>query len=112
MSDASGKHIRSAIETSRRVRGRRDVSAENGIVARDVLHGEIGLNGPSERHEPYHLDADTRDILIAHGRQDAAHALLNTMTLVTEVASLRRVVVVLMWLNIITLIVSWTTSHY
>jgi hypothetical protein len=53
---------------------------DNYAVARDVLHGELGLNGEPAQHE-YYLDQATRDTLLTHGRQDAAHALCNTKSL-------------------------------
>jgi hypothetical protein len=37
------------------------------------------------------MDQSTRDRLLAHARQDASHALLNTTTLLQQMASMRRV---------------------
>jgi len=47
-----------------------------GAIARNVLHEEIGLYADAQ--PTYHLDQETRDRLLAHARQDAAHALINT----------------------------------
>jgi hypothetical protein len=40
----------------------------------------------------YNLDEKTRDILLAHARQDAAHAFFNTKSLLERVAELKRLV--------------------
>jgi hypothetical protein len=63
-------------------------STANSIVARNVLQEDLGLY---EDHQPdYHLDQETRDRLIAHTRQDAAHALVNTIRLMQAVSKLER----------------------
>jgi hypothetical protein len=53
---------------------------DNYAIARDVLHGELGFNGKPVEDE-YNLDQSKLDTLVAHGRQDAAHALCNTKSL-------------------------------
>jgi hypothetical protein len=63
-------------------------SAENGVVARNVLQEELGLYGDDQPE--YHLDQKTCDRLIAHTRQDAAHALVNTISLMTDVSKLEQ----------------------
>lgn len=55
----------------------------NRAIARNVLHTELGRY--AETQPVYSLDQETRDRLIAHARQDAAHALLNTISLMKEV---------------------------
>ena len=62
----------------------------NELVAKDVLDQELGYDG-AER-AVYDLDQKTRDVLLAHGRKDAAHALLNTVTLLGRVQTLTRLV--------------------
>jgi hypothetical protein len=52
-----------------------------------VLHEDLGWVG--ESHHTYELDEDTRDRLLAHGRQDAAHAVYNSSSLLDEVQLLR-----------------------
>ena len=60
----------------------------NRFTAKEILHEELGLRSS---HQPdYGFDQTTRDRLIAHTRKDAAHALLNTMTLMKEVRELKR----------------------
>lgn len=64
------------------------LSGRNAVVARNVLHEELGYIG--ERRDPYHLDDDTRDILLAHARQDTAHALINSVSTLRELQSIQR----------------------
>ncbi|CCV06714.1 conserved hypothetical protein [Mesorhizobium metallidurans STM 2683] len=59
----------------------------NSMVARNILHEELGYF--SDVQTSYSLDEETRDRLIAHGRQDAAHALTNTIALMESQASRR-----------------------
>jgi t-SNARE complex subunit (syntaxin) len=63
----------------------------NAVVAKNVLHEELGYIG--ERREPYNLDQDTRDILLTHARQDAAHALANSYSALRELRSMRQIIV-------------------
>jgi hypothetical protein len=60
----------------------------NRVTAKEILQEEMGQRSLPQRE--YGLDQTTRDRLLAHTRQDAAHALLNTMTLMKEVRELRR----------------------
>jgi hypothetical protein len=68
--------------------GARDANLLNSIVAKNVLHEDLGRFDTIPQW--YRLDTDTRDRLIAHARQDAAHALFNTATLLEQVRTLRR----------------------
>jgi hypothetical protein len=68
--------------------GPKDANFLNSIVARNILHEDLGRFDTRLRR--YGLDDDTRDRLIAHARQDAAHALVNTATLLEQVKALRR----------------------
>ena len=43
-----------------------------------------------EWHHTYDVDEETRHRLLAHGRQDASHAVLNTSSLLDEVLLLKR----------------------
>jgi hypothetical protein len=54
----------------------------NRLVAQNMLHQELGRF--KERPPNYRLDEVTRDRLIVHARQDAAHALLNTISLMDQ----------------------------
>lgn len=68
-------------------------SWDNHAIAHGTLQGDLGTNG--KPRDPYYLDDMTRDILIAHSRQDAAHALLNTMSLLKRVRQLTIAVYIL-----------------
>jgi hypothetical protein len=66
------------------IRSRREVGQHghhvvNGAVARETLNQDLGYHSDSVNHA-YGLDDPTRDRLIAHARQDAAHAMLNGVT--------------------------------
>jgi hypothetical protein len=67
-------------------RGSNSTLAANPIIARHILEDDLGrfAEGPT----PYQLDQQTRDILLAHARQDAAEALLNTKALLEEMRGL------------------------
>ena len=68
--------------------GWKDANALNLVAARTVLQEDLGRF--SGHLQVYGLDDDTRDRLLAHARQDAAHALSNTATLLDQVKGLRR----------------------
>ena len=51
----------------------------NQAIARNVTDEEMGRYG--EHPLEYSLKQKTKDTLLAHGRQDAAHALCNTTSL-------------------------------
>jgi hypothetical protein len=53
-------------------------------------HVQEAFAGRGAGVKRYSLDDHTRDVLIAHARQDAAHALLNTATLLEQSRALRR----------------------
>src|SRR5260370_19801339 len=57
-------------------------ASDNEVIARNTLHMELG--NYSDKQLEYHLDEATRDRLVVYTRQDAAHALLNTITLMKE----------------------------
>ncbi|TAT69986.1 hypothetical protein [Rhizobium ruizarguesonis] len=60
----------------------------DAAIARNILHEELGQFSNPQR--VYQLDEATRDRLIAHGRQDAAHALLAIGSVELNVAKLNR----------------------
>ncbi|MHC2454523.1 hypothetical protein ACVMIX_001164 [Rhizobium leguminosarum] len=66
-----------------------DQAAVDAAIARNILHEELGQFEDSAL-ATYNLDDTTRDRLIAHARQDAAHAIMGIGTLTNEVRSLRR----------------------
>ncbi|MCJ2112970.1 hypothetical protein MKK64_17455 [Methylobacterium sp. E-025] len=78
-------------------------SADGGVIARETLHDELGYNGPPETQ--YDLDQGTRDILLAHARQDAAHALCNSIALLKRVKELTRAVYLLGSITIVLVLI-------
>jgi hypothetical protein len=60
----------------------------NSVVARNTLQEDLGRYSSGGHH--YNLDQDTRDRLLVHARQDAAHALLNTISMMKEMQKSRR----------------------
>ena len=70
--------------------GTTDAATKNFWISKNVLHEELGTFG--ETTEIYDLNKNTADILIAHGRQDIAHALLNTGSILKELKKIKIVV--------------------
>lgn len=68
--------------------GRRGAFYRNEVLARNVLHQELGWH--AEEPMTYEMGEDVRDRLIAHCRQDAAHAVLNGASALDAIKSLRR----------------------
>lgn len=89
MSDEIGANAAGVINFTRRLYGA-DAFRENGIIAREVAHEPVENKGKEPRSSDYYLDERSRDSLLVHGRQDASHALLNTKTIMDDVAALRR----------------------
>jgi hypothetical protein len=81
------EHLRQQLSFARDT-GATDPSSLNFIAAKNILHEDLGRFDTILHW--YRLDDDARDRLIAHTRQDAAHALLNTATLLDQVRALRR----------------------
>ena len=69
--------------------GRRDTTSDNNVVAQNILEGDLGYFRDAGIAQ-YDLDEEARDRLIAHARQDAALAVLNSASLLAEVARMRR----------------------
>jgi len=59
-----------------------------GAIAQNVLQEDLGLHADPPRY--YDLDQETRDRLLAHARQDAAHALINTGDILKQLAIITR----------------------
>lgn len=55
---------------------------ENLAIARNVTNEEMGRYG--EHALEYSLQQKTKDTLLAHGRQDVAHALCNTKSILDQ----------------------------
>jgi hypothetical protein len=90
--------------------GRTDPHSQNLFVASNVLKEELGLY--DDYHQPdYDLDKATADVLLAHARQDAAHALSNTASILEVLSSIRtqlRIGLVLLFLLVLgTAMVVW-----
>ncbi len=85
----SQNRIQSTIK-ARRAIGLKGESWDNQAIARDILFDELGYNQADRPN--YHLDEQTKDILLAHARQDSSHALSNTISLLERVERLDRTV--------------------
>ena len=70
--------LRISLDTLKQFRSTSELEI-NSVIARHTLHAELGYF--SDPQIGYGLDDSERDRLIAHGRQDAAYALLNTISL-------------------------------
>jgi hypothetical protein len=62
---------------------------KNQLIARDVSREELGSD-PAAPQPEYVINREATDRLIFHTRQDVAHALLNTITLLDNVRKLER----------------------
>jgi hypothetical protein len=80
----------------------RNQTSHNAIIGESLLKQDLGVIG--EWQNTYDLDEDIRDRLIAHARQDAAHAVLNTASLLDEVVVLRKRVRSLIFIGIAVLV--------
>lgn len=60
------------------------------MLAENILHKELGYF--SDPLAEYSLDQETRDRLLAHARQDAAHALIIALRLSNEVKVLAELI--------------------
>ena len=65
-----------------------DLAAIDAATARNILHEELGYF--SDPQTGYNLDESTRNRLMAHTRQDAAHAVLSLATLTLDVRKVGR----------------------
>ena len=74
----------------------RRISDKNHLIVENVCREELGEFG-----DPLNsiiLDSEKRDTIIAHGREDAAHALANTISLLEGQERIKRQ---LFWLYIL-----------
>jgi hypothetical protein len=65
----------------------------NRLIGKNILREETGYFG-GYTGTAYNLDEPTRNLLLAHGRQDAAHSLCNTismMEVLNEIKARQRV---------------------
>ena len=90
--ESAAEHLKMRLAMSRDI-GIKDPNSLNAIVARNILHDELGRFRGGQRN--YSLDPETGNRLLVHARQDAAHALLNTSSVLDQIRILRRLVIVL-----------------
>ncbi|WP_173995736.1 hypothetical protein [Agrobacterium tumefaciens] len=83
----ASEDLRVRIATIHAVQGN-DQAAVDAATARNILHEELGYF--SDPQTGYSIDEATRNRLLAHTRQDAAHAVLAVASLAGEVRKLRR----------------------
>lgn len=83
--------------------GRRGAAWRGYAVAEYTVKQELNCNDSSIILE-YGLDDATRDRLIVHGRQDAAHALCNTVFCLGAITWLRGLVLVTIALQVVILL--------
>lgn len=91
--EAAAKALR-ATHSAMKDLGRTRASDFNGETARNILHQEMNYFG--QYNHDYRYNLRTARTLLAHGRQDAAHALVNTITLLDEMRKTRRLLRVVM----------------
>ena len=90
--DKTVKRIQTAIK-AQHAAGLKGESWDNQAIASDVLFDDLGYNRADRPH--YHLDDQTKGILLVNARQDAAHALTNTISLLERIDKLDRTVQIL-----------------
>jgi hypothetical protein len=71
--------LQAAVKAQRSM-GMRGENWDNYAIARYTLEGELGLNDQTAQHV-YDLSQNEYNTLLANGRQDVAHALCNTKSL-------------------------------
>lgn len=82
---------------------------QDAAIARNVLHEDLGYYDGQQ--SIYNLDDDTRDRLITHARQDAAHAVISAASIYQEVLSIKRRVAFLMVINVGLLITALLVAY-
>lgn len=90
--DKTVKRIKATIK-AQHAAGLKSESWDNQAIASDVLSKDLGYKRSDRPH--YHLDDQTKDILLVHARQDAAHTLINTISLLERIDKLDRTVQIL-----------------
>jgi hypothetical protein len=65
-----------------------DQSERDAAIARNVLHEDLGYY--DKRQFIYDLDEATRDRLITHARQDAAHAVISVSSIQKQLRKTKR----------------------
>lgn len=89
MGQTSDQDLQTRLRVIRAIEGENQ-DAIDATTARNILHGDLGIF--DDELTTYNLDQATRDRLLAHARQDAAHALISVIKLSREVRSLKRMI--------------------
>lgn len=71
----------------------------DAATAQNVLHEDLGYF--ATKSAEYDLDQTTRDKLLAHARQDAAHAVCAATTVAKEVRRLRGVMAAMVFVTLL-----------
>lgn len=91
--------------------GKTGDSWRNHAVAQNTLQDELG-EFPANFQSHYELDEATRDRLLAHTRQDSAHALLNTISLLLRLQWLQRQLTIFMLVTVgLLTAIAWKLWH-
>lgn len=89
-------HGRADEELRAQIKVMREMGATQAAIdakmAQNILHEDLGYF--ASKTTEYDLDPQTRDKLLAHARQDAAHAVYAAMSAANEVRKLRRILLV------------------
>jgi hypothetical protein len=86
----SSEALESALKAHKEF-GRKGVFSKNAVIARNVLHSDLGYHR-DEMGVELGLSESVRNRLLANGRQDAAHAVINDASILDAIGHLRRVV--------------------
>lgn len=85
-----------------KIRVMREIGASqdniDAATAQNVLHEDLGYF--ASKSAEYDLDQATRDKLLSHARQDAAHAVCAATTVAREVRRLRGMVAVMVFVTL------------
>ena len=114
MSDVKARDALAGSIKAQRAIGMKGHNWDNYAVAQNILHEEIGHVAPNHPLGQPHYEFDTtiRDRLLAHGRQDTAHALANTTSLLKEVQILNRNIIILFWGVLVGFsLIAWRLLH-
>jgi hypothetical protein len=93
--------------SAQRSMGHKGANWDNQAVAYHTLLQDLGYYSD---HNPsaYGLDENVRDTLIAHARQDAAHAVVNTASLLKEMRIVRILLIAIVCLLVIIILAEFS----
>lgn len=75
------KHHLSALKSL----GMNDDTDRNYAIAKNILHEELGLFDNKYPLQIYDLTKEASDRLLANGRQDSSHSLVNTISILSKI---------------------------